>query len=384
VAKKKEEVKVALKRGKATFNLVGEARVGEYTYKTDVTSASGWQYNTLNLGVDCGNGNTVYADMMGGFSTKRDNVCYVNSKEDFTDRYTIDWEDRFLEPILETIHQMCFIKVGIEKEASGKTFRKQFLSEYDAIAYVQDHLEDGMVINVKGDLKYNIYNDSVQIKKEIKSIFLSKAEPEEYRAKFIQTILIDEDAVGKFDKETNSYPISARVLDYTKMYGDKEVKTTIPFFREFEIEKNELKPQITKSLLTKFFKVDNGITEIAVEGNIIEGQQTTIVSEDDIPQDIQDLIDIGVYDKEEILNKMAVSGTRVKRYIITKPYVQMVGETDEDKKVELFITKEKYKAEDLILDFMFKDEDEEEDTSTDDETDTSTDDDDDDSWLNDL
>ena len=384
MAKKKEEVKVALKRGKATFNLVGEARVGEYTYKTDVTSASGWQYNTLNLGVDCGNGNTVYADMMGGFSTKRDNVCYVNSKEDFTDRYTIDWEDRFLEPILETIHQMCFIKVGIEKEASGKTFRKQFLSEYDAIAYVQDHLEDGMVINVKGDLKYNIYNDSVQIKKEIKSIFLSKAEPEEYRAKFIQTILIDEDAVGKFDEETNSYPISARVLDYTKMYGDKEVKATIPFFREFEIEKNELKPQVTKALLTKFFKVKNGITEIAVEGNIIEGQQTIIVSEDDIPQDIQDLIDIGVYDKEEILNKMAVSGTRVKRYIITKPYVQMVGETDEDKKVELFITKEKYKAEDLILDFMFKDEDEEEDTSTDDETDTSTDDDDDDSWLNDL
>lgn len=360
MSKEKEKVNPELKRGRASFNLVGAVKIGDYTYKTDVTSNSGWQYNSLNLGVDCGNGNVVYADMMGGFSTKKENILYVNSKEDFNNRYTIDWEDRFLEPIIETIHPNNFITIGLEKDAGGSTFKKNFLSAYDAIAYIKEVLEDGMVVNVKGDLKYSIYNDSVQIKKEIKSIFLSKAEPEKYRSTFIQTILIDKDCIGKLDKETNSYPISARVLDYAKMYNDKEVKTNIPFFRQFELEKNEENPNVTKALLSKFFKVDKGITEIIVEGNIIEGQQTTVVSEADIPQDILDLIEIGVYSKEEILNKMAVTGTRVKRYVITKPFVQMVGENEEDKKPKLFITHEKYQEEDLILDFMFAEEDKEE------------------------
>ncbi len=373
--------KTQLKKGKATFNLVGKAKIGDFTFKIDEVSDSGWQYNSMNLGVDCGNGNVVYADMMGGFSTTRDNVLYVNSKEDFTNRYTIDWEDRFLDSIIDTVHNNNFIKVGIEKDASGKTFTKRFLSPYDAIDYVKENLEDGTVVNVKGDVKYSIYNDTVQVKKEIKSIFLSKAEPENYRATFIQSILIGKDCVDKLDKELNSYPISAWVIDYTKLYNGKEVKTNIPFFRQFELEKNELKPEVTKALLTKFFKVDKGITEIVVEGNIVEGQQTVAVSKDDIPNDIRELIELGIYEEEEILNKMAVAGDRVRRFIITKPYVQMKGETEEDKRPQLFIEKEKYTEEDLILDFMYEDNDNKKE-NTDVESDDSADD--DDAWIKEL
>jgi len=371
--------KVEFKRGKAFFTLIGEARINDYTYKIDEVSESGWQYNILNLGVDCGNGNVVYADMMGGFSTVRDNVIFVNSKEDFTDRYEIDFEDRFTDAILDTIHPINFIRVGIEKDTKGKTFVKKFLSEYDAILYIKEHLEDGMVINVKGDLKYSIYNDSVQIKKEIKSIFLSKAKPENYRATFVQSILIGKDSVGRYDKELNSYPIDAYVIDYAKMFNDKEVRTNIPFFRQFELEKNKEKPEITKALLTKFFKVDEGINEIVVEGNIVEGQQIAEVSEDDIPEDIKELIELGIYEKEEILNKMAVTGNRVRRYIITKPYVQMVGEKEEDRRPQLFIEKNKYKEEDLVLDFMISDDVEE-----DIENVIDTEEDDDLAWLNEL
>lgn len=371
--------KVEFKRGKAFFTLIGEARINDYTYKIDEVSESGWQYNILNLGVDCGNGNVVYADMMGGFSTVRDNVIFVNSKEDFTDRYEIDFEDRFTDAILDTIHPINFIRVGIEKDTKGKTFVKKFLSEYDAILYIKEHLEDDMVINVKGDLKYSIYNDSVQIKKEIKSIFLSKAKPENYRATFVQSILIGKDSVGRYDKELNSYPIDAYVIDYAKMFNDKEVRTNIPFFRQFELEKNKEKPEITKALLTKFFKVDEGINEIVVEGNIVEGQQIAEVSEDDIPEDIKELIELGIYEKEEILNKMAVTGNRVRRYIITKPYVQMVGEKEEDRRPQLFIEKNKYKEEDLVLDFMISDDVEE-----DIENVIDTEEDDDLAWLNEL
>src|SRR5699024_3765484 len=144
------------------------------------------------------------------------------------------------------------------------------------------------------------------------------------------SILIGEDCVGKFDEELQSFPIDARVIDYTKMYNGKEVKTMIPFFRQFELEKNYENPKVTKAMLSKFFKVEKGITELAVEGKIVEGQQTAKITEDDIPEDIKELIEIGVLSKEEIINKMVASGDRVRRYIITKPYVQMVGETEEE------------------------------------------------------
>lgn len=342
-----------LKRGKAFFNIVGEARVGDFTYKIDEVAKLGWQYNVLNLGIDTGEGNVVYTDMMGGFSTVRDNVLYVNSKEDFMDRYTIDWEDRFTEPILEGINGMNFIRVGIEKDASGKTFVKQFLSEYDAINYVKEHLEQGMVINVRGDLKYSMYNDNIQIRKEIKSIFLSNAEPEDYRATFTQSILVGEHSIGKLDKETAAYPISCHVLDYTKMWGDKEVKTVVPFPIAMELEVDKENPKATKAMIDKVLKVKEGtVSEVAVEGKIIEGQQTKELSEDDIPEDMLELIELGILDKEDVLNKMVVSGDRVRRYVITKPYVQMKGE-DEDRKPVLFIEKEKFVPEDLILDFMY-------------------------------
>lgn len=375
---------VEFKKGKSFFTIVGEAKINDYTYKLDAVSESGWQYNMLNLGIDCGNGNVVYADMMGGFSTVKDTTIYVNSKEDFTNVYAIDFEDRFEESILETIHPFSFIKIGIEKDTNDKIFVKQFLSEYDAIHYLHEHLEDGMVVNVRGDLRYSIYNDNIQIRKEIKSIFLSKAELKDYRATFVQSILIDKDSVGKFDKELNSYPIDARVVDYIKEYNGHTIKRNIPLYQQFELEKNDEKPEVTQALLSKFFHVKEGVNEIAVEGKIIEGQQLVEVSEDDIPEDIKELIELGIYEKEEILNKMAVTGDRVRRYIITKPYVQMVGETEEERRPRLFIEKNKYKEEDLILDFMFEDSEEDDVDTTEDIIDDAIEDDDDLSWLANL
>lgn len=353
---KDKELKTPLKRGKASFTFVGEAKLNQYTYKIDEVSKSGWQYNVLNLGIDCGKGNVVYSEMMGGFSTVKPTALYVNDKDDFKNNYQIDFEDRFIPAILEGINKFNFIKVGIEKDASGKTFTKEFLSEYDAIAYVNDHLEEGMVLYVKGDLKYQMYNGDMQIKKEIKSIFLSKAEPEEYRATFVQSLVITENSLGKLDKENATYPVDAQVLDYAKMWGDKEIKTTIPFQMSFELEVNKEKPEVTKALIKKFFTVAPGeVDEIAVEGNLIEGQQTEEVTEADIPEEMQDLIDLNILSKEEVLSKLVVNGDRVQRYVITKPYVQVKGR-DEERKLVLFQEKGKFTPADLFFDFMYSDD----------------------------
>ena len=390
MGKKKEKEKMALKKGKSQFNLIGEVKVSDFTFDLDKLADSGWQYSRMNLSVNCGNGNNVFCEMMGGFGTKaweqksgKKNVVYARDKN--FKPFQIDWEDRFNEEIIKQVSPMNMVKVGIEKDANDNTFDKKFLSEYDAIEYLSEHLEDGAVVNIKGNLVYSIYNDNIQVKKEVNSIFLSKKKPEGYDARFTQSILIDKDSLGKLDKETKTFPVSARVLDYTKMWNDKEVRTTVPFPVNFEIKVNEEKPEVTKKMIDKYFKNVKGIDELAVDGKIVEGQESVTVSLEDIPEDIKELIEIGVYSEDEIIGKMAAGGDKVKKMYITKPHVRMDKGDDDSKQVtvQMFYEKDKYTEEDLILDFMFEDDGEDE-TEESQQADVSSDEDDDDDWLKEL
>ncbi len=376
-AKKKEEVK--LFKGKAYFNLVGEAKIGDFTFKIDEIADSGWKYSVMKLGVNCGDGNTVYAEMMGGnYATAEKQIpVYANAKDDFKKRLQIAWDDRKTPEILAEVADFNFVQVGIEKDVNDKTHVVKFISPYDAIEYLNEHLEEGMVVNVKGNLKYSIYNDNVQVKKEINSIFLSKATPDKYKATFVQSILLDKDSVGKFDKEERVFPISARVIDYAKMWGDREVKQNVPYPMNYELAVVEGKENKAKHIIKKFLTVQKGVTEVVVEGDIVESQKTVNISLDDLPDDIRELIEVGVYTEEEILNKQAAGGERVRKYVITKPYVQKTGEGDQAI-TQTFCEHGKYEEEDLALDFMFADEEME---SQEVEEDV---DDDDDDWLSEL
>ena len=194
MAKVKEKTPLTRENWIANFNLIGEAVIKnpEYTYKINERSEkSAWIYNSLNLGVDCGEKcGIVYAELMGGYSDERQNVIYAHGKkddgsDDFSNRIEVAWEDRFNEEVLAEIGEMCFITVGLEKTNKGKTYYKKFLSAYDAIKYVEENLEDGMVVNVRGNLKYSTYQDNTQVRKEITSIVLSSAERDKYAACYL-------------------------------------------------------------------------------------------------------------------------------------------------------------------------------------------------------
>lgn len=357
----KQEEKVTLKKGVATFQLIGEAKINDYTFKIDEVSASGWNYSVMNLGVDCGNGNTVYVDMMGGHSTTSDSILYVhgvkendNGKktDDYENRFTIDWDDRFDPDIIDQVGSNCFITVGIEKDSKDKTFSKKFLSAYDAIEYIKEHLEADTVVNVKGDLKYTEYQGNVQIKKEVTSIFLSKADSvDKYSAKFQQTILVDKDSLNKFDKDLDAFPIDVYVVDYVGKHGEskQEIKQNVAFSKRMLFEVIEDNPEKTAKLISKLFKVKkDGVNEILIEGDIVEGQAKVNITIDDIPDDIKDLIELGAYTEEEALAKCAVGNTREKKMIIRKPVIRLVGEGD-DKIPTIMRTEDKYKFDDLVF-----------------------------------
>ena len=392
---KREQKVLEKKNWSNTFMLIGEAKVNDYTYKLDEKSEkSDWVYNSLNLGVYCGETcGTVYAELMGGYGAERDNVVYVHGKDDegkddFDNKFTIDWDDRFDETILESVGDLCFLTVGLEKDKSGKVYYKKFLTPYDMIVYINENLEDGMVINVKGNLKYSTYNDNVQVKKEINSVVLSKVDDSsKYAARFTQTMLLTKDSVGKADKDTGVLPIYAKVLDYVKEYKGKEVRTNIPFDKTFEYELDLSNPEMAKKVVDKVFKVQKGVTEVTFEGDLIEGGAVVTATEDDIPDDIKALIAIGVFTMEEALAKCTVSSGREKRMVIRKPLIKMVEDKEGNKTPTIQKFDKKYEEEDLILDFMLASDDEEEEAEAETEIEDTDDEapaNDDNDWLNNL
>ena len=396
----KEKKTLEKKNWSNTFTLIGEARINkDYTYELNKKSEkSDWIYNSLNLGVYCGEKyGTVYAGLMGGYGSERDNVIYVHGKDedgrdDFENKFTIDWEDRFDESILETIGDLCFMTVGLEKyenkSKEEKVFYKKFLSAYDMIQYINENLEDGMVINVKGNIKYSQYNGNTQAKKEINSLVLSKVENSaDYKAKFLQTMLLTKDSTGREDKKTGVLPIYAKVLDYVRDYKGKEVKQNIPFTKMFEYELDLENSEMNKKVIDKLFKVSKDVTEITFEGDLIEGGATVVPTEDDLPDDIKTLIEIGVYTLDEAIEKCTVNSGREKRMVIRKPYIKMTEDKEGIKTPVLQKFERKYTEDDLILDFMYEDESITEEHEVEDITEElpfSESDEDDNSWLNNL
>lgn len=371
----------------SSFSLIGEAKVNDYTYKIDEKSEkSSWIYNSLNLGVDCGEKHgTVYCELMGGYSDERENVIYAHGKdddgnEDWSKQIIVDWEDRFDESVLEEIGDGSFLTVGLEKTTAGKTYYKKFLSAYDAIAYIQEHLTDGTVVNIRGRLQYSIYNDVTQVRKTIQSIVLSSVdEPSKYRANFTQSILLDKESASlkKIDKDKGVMYVDARVLDYVKELNGVEIKGQYPFAKQFEFEVDLTNPELCKKVVDKVFKVKKGITQITFDGDFIEGGATITATMDDVPDDIKDLIAIGVYTEEEALEKCSASGSRERRMVLRKPHIKLVGE---DKIPTLQKFEQKYTEDDLAID-LGGDEDDE--LPFDEDKDASGDD-SDMSWLEDL
>lgn len=392
---KKEKTMLDKKNWQNQFTIIGEAKINDYTYKINERSEkSDWVYNSLNLGVFCGETcGTVYSELMGGYGADRDNVIYVHGKDedgkdDFENRFTVDWYDRFDQDILDTIGDLCFLKVGLEKDKDGKVYYNNFLSAYDAIAYVKENLKDGMVVNVKGNIKYSTYNNNVQTKKEINSIVLSKVDDKsKYCARFKQSMLLTKDSVGKPDKNTGILPIYAKVLDYVKEYNGKEVKANIPYNKTFEYELDLSNKDMCEKVVEKVFKVKKDVTQITFEGDFIEGGAMVTSTEDDIPNDIKELIEIGVYTLEEALAKCTVDSGKERRMVLRKPVIKLVEDKNGDKTPVIQKFEKKYTEDDLILDFMFENvaEEAEESDNEVDNTDVNEGvDASDDDWLNNL
>ena len=378
MAKVKEKKALDKKGWIQSFTLVGKAALGKFTFNIDAHSEkSDYIYSRMLLNVDCGEKyGLVQSQLMGGYSISNPYPVYVHGKkidektgrevDDFDNTYTIDWEDRLDESILEDVGNLCFIRIGIERDKDGKVVEKRFLTDYDAINYLSDTLKDGTEIKVKGQLKYSIYNDAIQVTKQINSIFL-KTDKDTPIAMFTQTMLLNKDSVGKFDKDKMVYPIVGMILEKFKEYNGNDLTDGgsvrggkfVPLRKVFDYEVDPDNKEKADLVISKVFKVKKNITMLTCEGIFVEGGATVQATEADIPADIKELIDLGAYSMEEALAKCSENKGTERRMILKRPFLRMVGE-EGNKTLQIQKFDDKYSDEDLMLDYLIKHEEPEE------------------------
>ena len=171
-----------------------------------------------------------------------------------------------------------------------------------------------------------------------------------FKATFTQSFLIDKDSASlkDIDKDKGVMYVNTRVLDYVKEINGVEIRGQYPYNKQFEFEFPNLNDEKQcKNIYDKLFKVKKGVTQLTMEGVFIESGAVITATLDDLPDDIRDLVDMGVYTEEEACAKCTANGNRERRMVLKKPSVKLVGD---DKVPVLQKFEEKYTEEDLYID----------------------------------
>lgn len=363
------------------FQLIGKAIVNDSTYKiNERAEKSDWIYNSLNLGVDCGEKHgIVYADLMGGYGAERDNKVYVHGKnedgsDDFKNQFVIAWEDRTNEKVLDEIGDLCFLTAGLEKTTQDKIFYKPILTPYDFISYVKDNLKNEMVVKVKGQLRYSEYNGNIQCRKEINYIALYDATPDQFKASFTQTILLTKDSCDKksIDVDRATFVIDGYILEKFKEYNGYDLTENntirggqfvpLPKRLEYAIPNagrdNAGIKLLGEKIIDTFFKVKrNTVTQITLTGDFIESGAVVKATMEDIPEDIKMMVLTGMISEEELLTKYAGNGNKERRMVGTMVQIETIEKDDGTKVMQQKRIDEKFSEEDLMPYYMIKKED---------------------------
>lgn len=358
MAKKKvERTEITKTDWKANFSLVGTPKITDFTFKMNEHSSknSTYTYNRMHLGVDCGDNGIVYCDMMGGFDMSKPYPIRKASKDDPSKMIEVAWEDRLSDDTVNSIADFAKITVALRKTDEDKVVYKTFLHEYDAIEYIKQYLTDKDIVRVSGTLKWSMYNDKMQVSKQVNRIVLVKGENPKIGATFTQSVLLDKDSIDtkSIDYEKNCAFLSTRLLDYVKMIDDVEINGQYPY--KYTLELRAPSQNALNAILNRYCKVKKNITQINFTGAIFEGGAKTAVTVADLPTDLQQDIKDGIITEKDAFDEYAAvtrgNSSNETRLIAVVPAAN-------DSEGGRAVYPNRYTEEDLSLDWLYQDDEE--------------------------
>ena len=318
------EVINELKKGASSFKLVGKMVITPNTFKMESKSATGYVSNKMYVGVNCGKGNTVYAQMFGGYSSNGASKLYLHGKQtdpnnprrdtdDYSNQFEVAWDDRFNVDLLNNCGPSCFLQVALEKDTDGNLRTQKFLSPYDAIRYIKDVTDrmsaeekDKFVVEIRGNIEYRYYEGKVTYQKTITSVKVVDAVEDNYTASFTQTIYVDKDCIGKADMERKVLPLNVKVAEYVGKYKNTEIKETVPLEVEMELDATaKIAPWLANNI-----KKSSGYAKAVILGNFVESGSTESFDITTLPAEVQQMIKDGILNEADVQRTVAAGNQR--------------------------------------------------------------------------
>ncbi|MCC4466443.1 hypothetical protein [Limosilactobacillus reuteri] len=255
-----------LQNGKSQFSVSGTVSIKSSTFpekdengnlKETVSEKSGFSYMRVGFPVTASDNQSVYVTLFGGHnpSSPEKDVVYATDAE--TKKSTkIKWNLRNNKEVLSKLADWSFIRIRIEKDENGKLIEKRFLSAIDAIAYLEQHLQDKMNVYVSGTVDYSEYQGEIQRNYNVSQISLNEIsednEPRKF-AKMKQTYLVDDKALPK--KWENELEENGKVTLalYVPQYEGGNVKKVVPLAQDVTVRTTKERLDKTKKLIKLLF-----------------------------------------------------------------------------------------------------------------------------------
>lgn len=326
-----------LERGKAQFRVSGIVTVKDNTFpekdedgnlKETVSEKTGFSYMRAGFFIKANESQSAFVSLFGGHnpSQPEKDVVYATNA-DTNETTKIKWNLRNNEEVLKPLADWSFVHVQLEKDEDGELIEKKFLSPVDAITYLSEHLKNGMDIRVTGTISYQEYNGEVQRTYNATRIVLntpnSRGEIEHF-AEIRQTYLLDNKSLSKDWEQEIEDKGRTTLSVWVPQYVGGTTKKVLPFAQELVVKLLKNDVDITKKFIKSRF-IPNGdvVREINTIDTIVYGVEEG-KGQVEFTQEVQDLIDMGFMDKEEVLAADTTNGNRVDEIVFKKPELKNV------------------------------------------------------------
>ncbi|PWT35102.1 hypothetical protein DKZ29_08030 [Limosilactobacillus reuteri] len=327
-----------LERGKAQFAIGGTVTIKDSTFpekdadgnfRETVSEKTGFSYMKVGFSVKANDSQSAYVTLFGGHnpSHPEKDVIYATNTEKETTK--IKWSLRKNEEILKSLADWSFVHIQIEKDENGELISKKFLSQIDAIIYLSEHLKDGMDIRVSGTIDYQEYNGEVQRTYNVSRITLNTPNKDgkvNHYARIRQTYLVDDKALSKHWEEELENDGKTTLSLWVPQYVGGTTKKVLPMAQDLVVGVMKDNLDLTKKIVKKLFiPSSKAIREIHTIDKIVYGVKEEKGQVEFTPE-VQELIDMGFMDKEDVENADTITGNRVDEIVFERPAFEIIGD----------------------------------------------------------
>lgn len=374
-----------LKNGFSRFDIVGKVKLTDTSLEDAKLSASGkWMGVNTRFGIEIDDsGNSIFVDVNGGYMPSQSMIKKLpRERQETFAMVEIPFADRLEKEMIDKVQYSDLFSVsGINSEDPKEA--KQFILANDFLEYLQEHLTDGEEVVVSGTVSYSwdMYGDSKPVYRnyQVNNIYVNPIVEKEVegedgevtkvkqlkhkrKAEITQQYLVTEDTaetgwektLEKEGKVTLPVRVPAYVGKTKNPNGGKwdlEVKKTIPMPQVITVSLDGFSGD--KKALAKYVKAgfdikgEDKVRAVTIINTINEGFETSRGGVT-ITKELQDLIDNGVLQADDLQSDLTVRGQRISELVFSR-YKYRV---DEEGKPKADFDDELYKFSDLVLPSM--------------------------------